>query len=110
MDASPFESESINSSGQNSLLAQSDNQQSQILAALPGLLWISNAAGETDFIGPQWSTVTGLPPSAFIGAGWLDVVHPEDREMAGARWMAAVTKPQEFVQECRLQVRGGQYH
>ena len=110
MDASPFESESINSSGQNSLLAQSDNQQSQILAALPGLLWISNAAGETDFIGPQWSTVTGLPPSAFIGAGWLDVVHPEDREMAGARWMAAVTKPQEFAQECRLQVRGGQYH
>ena len=110
MDASPFESESINSSGQSSLLAQSDSQQSQILAALPGLLWISNAAGETDFIGPQWSTVTGLPPSSFIGVGWLDVVHPEDREMAGARWMAAVTKPQEFVQECRLQVRGGQYH
>ena len=79
MDASPFESESINSSGQSSLLAQSDSQQSQILAALQGLLWISNAAGETDFIGPQWSTVTGLPPSSFIGVGWLDVVHPEDR-------------------------------
>lgn len=98
MDASPFESESI-----------SRSKQSQIIDALPGLLWIANAAGETNFIGPQCFRATSLPPSSFIGTGWLDVVHPEDREMAGARWMAAVTKPQEFVQECRLQVSGGQY-
>ncbi|MBI2306132.1 MAG: diguanylate cyclase [Rhodocyclales bacterium] len=44
------------------------------------LLFMLDAQGGCDFVSPSWSTFTGREALREMGAGWLDHVHPEDRE------------------------------
>ncbi|OHC70929.1 MAG: hypothetical protein A3H93_19355 [Rhodocyclales bacterium RIFCSPLOWO2_02_FULL_63_24] len=53
------------------------------LLAFPArlLVWTSDAAGLCDFVSPSWTDFTGRDRSQELGLGWLDRVHPEDREV-----------------------------
>ena len=53
---------------------------------IPQLVWRSRAGGQWTWASPQWSTFTGLSDEASRGHGWLDAVHPDDREGAKAAW------------------------
>jgi PAS domain-containing protein len=41
---------------------------------------------------PSWRAYTGQTPAAWLGEGWLDAVHPEDREQARHQWRQAVAR------------------
>lgn len=45
------------------------------------LVWTSDAAGQCDFVSPSWTDFTGRETSQELGFGWLDRIHPEDREV-----------------------------
>lgn len=44
------------------------------------LVWMSDAQGQCNFVSPSWSTFTGRERTQELGNGWLDHVHPDDRE------------------------------
>ncbi len=71
-------------------------------------VWLADAEGNllTDL--PRWRGVTGQSVEELLGAGWLDGVHPEDRERAGLTWAAAVAGRHDYVVEYRLFGRGGE--
>lgn len=45
--------------------------------------------GRTLYVNPMWCRISGMSSSAALGDGWLDGVHPEDRERVVQGWQAA---------------------
>ncbi|WP_437732793.1 PAS domain S-box protein [Sorangium sp. So ce1335] len=57
----------------------------------------------------SWRGFTGQRYEEWIGYGWLDAVHPDDRERAGAAWRAAVASRGRYEVEYRLRRRDGSW-
>ena len=53
-------------------------------------VWRSDAQGERTWYNQRWHEHTGQPPEDAAGAGWLDVIHPDDRPESERRYRAAV--------------------
>jgi len=49
-----------------------------------------------------WEEVTGQSPVEQVGVGWLEVVHPDDRERALASWTASMTTGAVYETEYRI--------
>ncbi|OYW93147.1 MAG: hypothetical protein B7Z13_08105, partial [Caulobacterales bacterium 32-67-6] len=78
-----------------------------IVESLPQLLWVSDADGAWTFASPQWQTFTGHGPGEALGEGWLDAVHPEDRDAVAEAWRQAVQGTLPFSPEFRLRRADG---
>jgi signal transduction histidine kinase len=48
-------------------------------------------------------------PAAGDGLGWLDYVHPDDKEESTAQWMRCVQSGENYESEYRLRGKDGQY-
>jgi PAS domain S-box-containing protein len=81
----------------------------KMIATLPGLLWITDPDGECTFASPQWAEYTGLPASAVLGRGWLDVLHPDDRAATEAIWHRSLAQGVAYSAEYRLRRHDGSY-
>ena len=55
----------------------------------------------------EWFALTGLSPQEALGAGWLSLVHDEDRERFVAGWKQAAERGQRFSMELRVPSPGG---
>ncbi len=75
----------------------------------PVVLWLTNAAGSSTYLNRPWYETTGQAPDAGLGYGWLDAVHPDDREPTMRRFRAAVEQREPFRFEYRLRRRDGAY-
>jgi PAS domain S-box-containing protein len=49
----------------------------------------TNLAGETTFVNHAWCTLAGLDLSQATGDGWINAVHPADRERVVRDWQRA---------------------
>ncbi|WP_376093980.1 PAS domain S-box protein [Roseomonas sp. CCTCC AB2023176] len=67
-------------------LRESEGRHRALVEALPQLIWRSAARGEWNWGGPQWTAYTGLSIEASRGQGWLEALHPEDRQTARDAW------------------------
>jgi PAS domain S-box-containing protein len=76
---------------------------------LPGVVWSADADGMLDYIGDRWSETRGRPTSQGHGNGWLDAVHPEDREATRARWTRSIRSGEPYEAEFRVRMADGAY-
>ena len=56
----------------------------EFLDQLPAPVWRGDAAGGCEFCNAGWLRFTGQTPEETLGQGWLQSVHPEDRELCRA--------------------------
>jgi PAS domain S-box-containing protein len=56
---------------------------------IPQLVFRGLSDGNRTWPSPQWIDFTGLGVEASLGLGWLDAIHPDDREGTLAAWRAA---------------------
>jgi PAS domain S-box-containing protein len=68
----------------------------------PAMLWISDASGAWTFVSRQWYALTDQSAEGALGLGWLDVVHPDDRDGAADAVFEAAQQQRAFNFECRL--------
>jgi PAS domain S-box-containing protein len=62
-------------------------QRYQTLANIsPVGIFRTDADGSTTYVNPKWSQISGLPSAEAVGNGWLQAVHPEDREKLSQGW------------------------
>lgn len=59
---------------------ESENRFRNIADAAPVMMWISDSAHGCTWFNRPWLDFTGRPFSAEVGEGWLDNLHPDDRE------------------------------
>jgi PAS domain S-box-containing protein len=80
-----------------------------IIHTAPDIIFSRKADGSRDYISDRFYDYTGAPPGSANGFGWLDYVHPEDKDKAMADWMRCVESGTNYEAEYRLQSRDGDY-
>ena len=71
-------------------LRKSEERYRAFTVATAQVVWITNAGGEVVVDLPSWRELTGQSEEAIKGWGWIEAVHPDDRERAAQVWKKAV--------------------
>jgi two-component system, sensor histidine kinase and response regulator len=88
---------------------QNESRLRQTIELLPQMVWTCDAQGACDFVSNRWMEYTGLPMEQHLGMGWIEQVHPDDREGAVANWKQAVASGEQLHSVFRLRGRDGSY-
>ncbi|WP_304166472.1 PAS domain-containing sensor histidine kinase [Phenylobacterium aquaticum] len=78
-----------------------------LVDSLPQLLWSNRVDGFCDYLSPQWVAYTGVPAEQHRGDGWLEAIHPDDRDPVRAAWAAAIAGTAAFDVEYRIRRHDG---
>jgi len=73
------------------------------------VVWVANEDGGIVEDCPEWRWVTGQSTEEYLGGGWLDAVHPEDRDRVARDWQACVKSGKTFDDRYRVRTRAGSY-
>lgn len=75
----------------------------------PAMLWVTDPDGVCIFLSQGWYDFTGQTEEEGMGYGWLEAVHPDDRESSGEIFLDANRKRCEFSLDYRLRNKDGEY-
>jgi len=90
-------------------MARSEERFRAFLTATSEIIWDMPPRGEFDSDQPGWRAFTGQTREQLLGWGWLEAVHPEDREAMAREWHQAVAASTPFQGEVRLRRHEGVY-
>ncbi|MDF1586302.1 hybrid sensor histidine kinase/response regulator [Marinimicrococcus flavescens] len=90
-------------------LRASEERFRHLAETLPQLVWTASADGRIDYRNRRWHAFTGLDDGA-SGKQWINLLHPQDRKAALARWRHAVESGSALETELRLRGADGTYH
>lgn len=90
-------------------LQQSEEKYRCLTEATSQIIWDTNANGEVVTELPGWTTFTGRTYNEIKGWGWLNDIHPDDREHTTRMWSDALTNRTLYQIEHRLRRYDGEY-
>jgi PAS domain S-box-containing protein len=93
----------------NTELVGRNQELDAIIHTAPDIIFSRKADGSRDYISDRFYDFTGAPAASANGFGWLDYVHPEDKDKAMADWMRCVESGANYEAEYRLRSRDGSY-
>ena len=82
-------------------LARNEKRHRALLEASAMVFWIATPDGRV-MEGWGWSELSGQNESEYIGQGWIDAVHPEDRERVLLRWQESLSSGALYDAEFRV--------
>lgn len=89
---------------------RASQQRFQILAeSLPQLVWTCTPDGRCDYVNPQWIEYSGRAATDQLGYGWMEQLHPEDRERAQTEWAKTIVRGDSYDVEFRMRGADGSY-
>ena len=91
------------------LVRESERRFRQVVKLLPQLVWTCKPDGACDYLSPQWVAFTGVPESSQLNYGWLELLHPDDRDFALQGWLEAAERGEDFSIEYRVRRHDGVY-
>ena len=91
------------------ILRQSEERYRSLVAATSQIVWLSNAAGEFVKDVAGWSILTGRSEAALTGWGWLEDIHPDEREQTAEKWKNAIATHSIFESEFSLNTSNNNY-
>ena len=90
-------------------LKASEVRHRTLVEALPQLVWTCSPDGVCDFVSSQWLSYTGRSEAENLGYGWVEAIHPDDRERLIAVWQRSVATGVTFDTETRIRGADGTY-
>jgi PAS domain S-box-containing protein len=88
---------------------ESEAQFRAVADLVPDLLWQSDPSGVTHWYNQRWVEYTGQTLDEALDDGWLQAIHPEDRERSLRNFQQAVQSGQPLRQEHRIRGSNGVY-
>ncbi|WP_237478522.1 PAS domain-containing protein [Lichenibacterium dinghuense] len=83
-------------------------RRAAFLEATSALTWIADLSGQSiDYT--AWCELTGMLPEHCTGQGWLDAVHPNDRDRVRAAYRNALARNEVYNVDYRVMTRDGAY-
>ena len=73
------------------------------------VVWVAGPDGAMKEDSPEWRWITGQSVEGYIGQGWLDSIHPEDRERVERDWRECVRTGKVFDDRYRIRTKSGSY-
>lgn len=65
--------------------------------ASPQGIFVTTPQGECTYVNQRWQAKTGWSMAEAQGFGWINAIHPEDRDRVCSEWFAATRIPDESV-------------
>ncbi|HZG67258.1 MAG TPA: PAS domain-containing protein, partial [Herpetosiphonaceae bacterium] len=90
-------------------LRESEARFRAVADLVPDLLWSSDPRGARDWYNRRWLDYTGQSLAEARGYGWLDAIHPDDRERSSRNFQAAIKGGEPLRQEHRIRGADGEY-
>ncbi|MBO0350258.1 PAS domain S-box protein [Phormidium pseudopriestleyi FRX01] len=90
-------------------LQTSEARFRSLIEATSQIIWNTAANGEFVTEQPAWSSFTGQTFDQLKGRGWLDAVHPDERQQTAQAWSHAVQNRVLYEVEHRLRRHDGEY-
>ncbi|MGE5724666.1 MAG: PAS domain S-box protein [Acidobacteriota bacterium] len=90
------------------VLRFSEQRYRALLIATAQVVWATPPDGLVEDM-PMWREYTGQTLEQVRGWGWLNAIHPDDRERTGAIWSKAVKTHGLYETEYRIRRADGQY-
>lgn len=76
---------------------------------MPHKVWMSNAAGDLQYLNKAWLEFADIESLAHEEVKWSDVIHPEEKEITLEAWNKALNAGSEFNLESRFRRFDGEY-
>lgn len=93
----------------NQDLAQRNQELDAIVQTAPDIIFSRQPDGGREYISSRFYEYTGAEPGSAVGFGWLEYVHPDDKEGSLEQWMRCVESGQMYESEYRLRGADGGY-
>jgi PAS domain S-box-containing protein len=90
-------------------LRRSEERYRALVQGGAQIIWVSSPSGEMLEDSAEWRWITGQTVEEFLGNGWLDSIHPEDRERVERDWRDCLRTGRLFDERFRMRTRGGSY-
>jgi len=84
------------------VLEESEARFRSLSAAAPIGICQFNAAGACLYVNPRWCKISGLDVEDNLGDGWLQAVHPDDRDRLASSWASYLQGGSDRLPEFRL--------
>lgn len=62
----------------------------------------TDASGKTIYVNPAWCEITGVSDTKALDYGWLDAIHPDDRQRVYRNWIDRLSKLLPSKEEFRI--------
>jgi PAS domain S-box-containing protein len=90
-------------------LRRSEERYRALVQGGAQIIWVASPDGEMLEDSAEWRWITGQTVEEFLGNGWLDSIHPEDRERVERDWRDCLRTGRIFDDRFRMRARGGAY-
>ena len=90
-------------------LRASTQRHRSLVVATSQIIWTTDPEGMVVDDMPSWRAFTGRSRDEIAGCGWLQDVHPDDRERTAEAWSRAVATRTRYETEYRLRRADGVY-
>lgn len=89
---------------------QENEQRYRFLAnAMPQFVWTGNSEGGLNYFNDAMYEFAGYLPGDFENAGWIRIVHPDERRENVKKWMHSIDTGEPFLFEHRFRRHDGVY-
>ena len=89
-------------------VAASEARYRALVRAISSLVWTTAADGQIVDM-PEWRALTGQTVDEVRGWGWLNALHPDDRDRSATVWQTAVDTRSTYETEYRVRRWDGEY-
>jgi PAS domain S-box-containing protein len=83
------------------LLKESEQRFASLAAAAPVAIFRINRDNECIYVNEFWTRITGQVSSVALGYGWIETIHPDDREQIHQQWTQAIEQQAPYQGEGR---------
>ncbi|MEM7772054.1 MAG: PAS domain S-box protein [Cyanobacteria bacterium P01_A01_bin.37] len=85
------------------LLLESEQRYQSLVSTVPVGIMRTDAAGHCVYVNNRWCQISGLSTEAAMDHGWMQGIHPEDRERISVEWHQSAQKNCPFQLSYRFQ-------
>ncbi len=91
-------------------LRESEERFRVLVEAMAQAVWEADPAGNLQSYSASWRALTGQLSAQWRNEGWLDAVHPDDREATRRKWFDGIARRSPFELEYRIVAADGSVH
>ncbi len=95
--------------GSEEAVRRSEERYRSLVQAGAQVVWVTTPTGQIAEDSPEWRWITGQSLEEYLGNGWLDAVHSEDRERVEREWRECVHAGRIFDSRYRVRTKTGSY-
>lgn len=94
---------------QQQQLMENEKKFRLLADSMPQNIWTSDPEGNLNYFNKSVFEFSGMSPEELNEKGWIDIIHPDDRDENMKQWMNSIKTGVDFLFEHRFRRHDGEY-